>query len=104
MHVDLRMLRALVVVEQSGSFVDAARVLRFSAPAVSAHIQALEKECGARLVSRQGPRTVLTEAGRRAVPIARLMLAAAGELEQIGTQTPVRRALAAPDATSSETG
>lgn len=102
MHVDLRMLRALVVVEQSGSYIDAARVLRFSAPAVSAHIQALEKECGTRLVVRQGPRTVLTEAGRRAAPIARLMLAAAGELEQIGTDAPARRALVAPAPSPSE--
>jgi DNA-binding transcriptional LysR family regulator len=83
-HLDLRMLRALVAVDQIGSFTDAARVLRFSTPAVSAQVQALEKGCGTRLVHRRGSRVVLTEAGRRAVPLARLMLAAARELEHIG--------------------
>ncbi|WP_317698332.1 LysR family transcriptional regulator [Aeromicrobium sp. REDSEA-S32_B7] len=42
MHLDLRMLRALVAVDQIGSFTDAARVLRFSTPAVSAQVQALD--------------------------------------------------------------
>lgn len=84
MHLDMRMLRALVAVDRIGSFTDAARVLRFSTPAVSAQVQALEKECGVRLVQRQGARIVLTEAGERAVLVARLMLAAARELEQLG--------------------
>jgi DNA-binding transcriptional LysR family regulator len=89
-HLDLRMLRAFVAVEQTGSYTDAARELRFSTPAVSAQVQALEKGCGVRLVRRQGPRIVLTEAGRRAAPLARLMLATARELEQVGTDLPDR--------------
>lgn len=88
MHLDLRMLRALVMVDRIGSITDAAQVLRFSTPAVSAQIQALEKACGARLVRRQGSRIVLTDAGRRAVLVARLMLAAARELEQLGDDLP----------------
>lgn len=90
MHLDLRMLRAFVTVEQAGSFTDAARALRFSTPAVSAQVQALEKGCGVRLVRRQGSGVVLTEAGRRAAPLARLMLAAARELEHVGDRLPDR--------------
>lgn len=91
MHLDLRMLRALVMVERSGSITDAARVLRFSAPAVSAHLQALERECGVRLVRRDGAGVRLTEEGRRAVPIARLILAAAEELGGVADRGPVAR-------------
>lgn len=90
MHVDLRMLRAFVTVDRAGSITDAARELRFSVPAVSAQVQALEKGCGVRLVQRRGSGVVLTEAGRRAVPLARLMLAAAKELERVGDSMPDR--------------
>jgi molybdate transport repressor ModE-like protein len=83
MHVDLRMLRALVAVEARGSIEGAARALSFSPAAVSAQLHALEKVCGAPLVERTGTGVRLTEAGRRAVPIARLVLAASRELERI---------------------
>lgn len=84
MNVELRMLRALVMVEARGSITEAAHGLSFSMAAVSSHLRALEKECGTRLVERSGSGTRLTEAGRRAVPIARLVLAAAHELERLG--------------------
>ena len=84
MHIDLRMLMALVVVEASGSIGDAARRLTFSAAAVSGHLRALERECGVQLVRRTASGVELNDAGRRAVPLARLVLVAAGELEGLG--------------------
>ncbi|MCX6406748.1 MAG: LysR family transcriptional regulator [Propionibacteriales bacterium] len=83
MHVEMRMLRALVMVEAQGSIGGAAQALAFSPAAVSAHLRALEKECGTRLVERTGSGTRLTAAGRRAVPIARLILVAAQELQRL---------------------
>lgn len=101
MHIELRMLRALVMVEASGSIVRAADGLAFSPAAVSEHLRALEKECGVRLVERSGAGTILTEEGRRAVPIARLMLAAAAELERLGrTGSPSRPGAIPPGAPS----
>ncbi|MCX6406749.1 MAG: LysR family transcriptional regulator [Propionibacteriales bacterium] len=104
MHLDLRMLRAFVAVEQIGSFTDAARVLRFSTPAVSAQVQALEKGCGVRLVRREGARIVLTDAGRRAAPVARLMLAAARELERLGDDVGDRSSCVKTFPTNAEDG
>ncbi|MCO7238140.1 LysR family transcriptional regulator [Aeromicrobium sp. CnD17-E] len=83
MHVEMRMLRALVMVEAHGSVGGAAQALAFSPAAVSAHLRALEKACGTRLVERTGAGTRLTSAGRRAVPIARLILVAAQELQRL---------------------
>lgn len=83
--MELRMLRALVAVEAQGSIGGAARALAFSPAAVSGHLRALEAVCGARLVERTARGVRLTEAGRRAAPVARLVLAAAQELERVGT-------------------
>ncbi len=94
MHVEMRMLRALVMVEAQGSIGGAAQALAFSPAAVSAHLRALEKECGARLVERTGSGTRLTAAGRRAVPIARLILVAAQELQRL--ESSARSGPAAP--------
>ena len=88
MHIDLRMLRALVMVEASGSISGAARRLTFSAPAVGGHLRALERACGVALVRRTATGVELTEAGRRAVPLARLVLAAVAELEALGRASP----------------
>ena len=85
MHVEMRMLRALVMVEAHGSIGGAAQALAFSPAAVSAHLRALEKACGTPLVERTGSGTRLTSAGRRAVPIARLILVAAQELQRLET-------------------
>lgn len=87
--MELRMLRALLAVEAQGSIEGAARVLGFSPAAVGGHLHALEKVCGTPLVARTGTGMALTEAGRRAVPVARLALAAARELERVaGTSAP----------------
>lgn len=88
MHIDPRMLRALVMVEASGSISGAARRLTFSAPAVGGHLHALERACGVALVRRTASGVELTEAGRRAVPLARLVLAAVAELEGLGRAAP----------------
>ncbi|MGQ2913269.1 helix-turn-helix domain-containing protein [Aeromicrobium sp.] len=101
MHIELRMLRALVMVEASGSITRAADGLAFSPAAVSEHLRALERECGVRLVERTGSGTALTEEGRRAVPIARLMLAAAVELERLGRRASPSRSGAIPPGPSS---
>lgn len=88
MHIELRMLRALVMVDACGSIGRAADGLAFSPAAISEQIRALEKECGTRLVERSGAGTRLTPAGRRAVPVARLILAAAQELARLDDARP----------------
>ncbi|MEH3067153.1 MAG: LysR family transcriptional regulator [Aeromicrobium erythreum] len=96
MHVEMRMLRALVMVEAQGSIGGAAQALAFSPAAVSAHLRALEKVCGTRLVERTGSGTRLTSAGRRAVPIARLILVAAQELQRLEASAQSGPAVPAP--------
>jgi DNA-binding transcriptional LysR family regulator len=56
-------LRAFLAVAEEGSFVDAAKRLHLSQPAVSKHVAALEREVGVALVRRR-PSFALTPSGR----------------------------------------
>ncbi len=61
--MNIRMLEMFVEVVRQGSFSGAARKLHASQPAVSKAIQALEEDCGIRLLDRQYQGVHLTEQG-----------------------------------------
>jgi DNA-binding transcriptional LysR family regulator len=61
--MDLRHLRALQAVAETGSFSAAADVLNYTQPAVSRTVAALERELGAVLIERQARPLRLTDAG-----------------------------------------
>jgi molybdate transport repressor ModE-like protein len=73
--LDVRRMKVLREVATQGSFSAAAEALSFTQSAVSQHVAALERECGAKLVER-GPRGVrLTDAGNALVTHADAILA-----------------------------
>lgn len=77
-----RRLQVFVAVAECGSFASAARLLGIAQPSVSAHIQSLEKECGAPLFERRsGREPSLTDKGRTFLAHARSLLAGASKLE-----------------------
>lgn len=84
---ELRQLRLLCEIAQSGSYSAAARVLGYTQPAISQQMRALEREAGTPLVTRVGRRMRLTEAGetlvRRAEGILSSVAAAEDELAGI---------------------
>jgi DNA-binding transcriptional LysR family regulator len=73
--VELRQLASFLAVVEEGQFARAATRLFLSPPAVTGHIQRLERELGVQLLERSP--IALTPAGERLVPHARTMLAAA---------------------------
>jgi molybdate transport repressor ModE-like protein len=80
--LDVRRMRVLREVAAQGSFSAAAESLSFTQSAVSQHVAALERECGAKLVER-GPRGVrLTDAGRALVSHADAILARLDRAEE----------------------
>ncbi len=78
-----RRLQVFVAIVEAGSFAGAARRLGIAQPSVSAHIQSLERETGARLFERtSGRHAALTEAGRNFLVHARDLLERTARLEQ----------------------
>jgi LysR family transcriptional regulator, benzoate and cis,cis-muconate-responsive activator of ben and cat genes len=73
--MELRQLASFLAVVEEGQFARAASRLFLSPPAVTGHIQRLERELGVQLLDRSP--LGLTPAGERLVPHARTMLAAA---------------------------
>lgn len=73
--VELRQLASFLAVVEEGQFARAASRLFLSPPAVTGHIQRLERELGVRLLERSP--IGLTPAGERLVPYAHAMLDAA---------------------------
>jgi DNA-binding transcriptional LysR family regulator len=74
--MELRHLRYLVAVAETGTVTAAAARLHVAQPGVSAQLRQLERELGEQLFDR-GPRAAtLTEAGRAVLPHARAALAA----------------------------
>ena len=84
---ELRHLRLLCEIAQSGSYSAAARRLGYTQPAVSQQMRALERTAGTPLVTRVGRRMRLTEAGealaRRAEGILSSVAAAEDEVAGI---------------------
>ena len=85
MSIELRELRCLVAIVDSGSFTDAALELQVSQAAVSRNLASLERALGIRLLHRTTRRLELTAAGERTLRQARRVLAGIDELEREAT-------------------
>jgi DNA-binding transcriptional LysR family regulator len=79
-ELELRHLRCLVAIVDTGSFTDAAIELGVSQAAVSRNLLALEHLLGVRLLHRTSRSVTPTTAGVHALAHARQVLAAAGNL------------------------
>ena len=80
MDLELRHLRCLVAIVDSGTFTDAAIELGISQAAVSRNLMALEQVLGVRLLYRTSRTITPTTAGVHALAQARQVLAAADNL------------------------
>jgi DNA-binding transcriptional LysR family regulator len=80
MDVELRHLRCLVAVVDTGTFTDAALDLGVSQAAVSRNVAALERALGVRLLHRTSREVVPTTAGVQVLARARHLLAGADDL------------------------
>ncbi len=74
MTVSLEQLEAFVTAAEAGSFSAAARHLRKAQSAVSLLVSSLEDDLGIKLFSRATRNPTLTEAGKRLLPEAKLLL------------------------------
>lgn len=79
---DLTLLRAFIVMVESGSLTAAARKLGVTQPTVSRQLQCLEELSGSTLLRRDTHRMSLTEPGHRLLADARALLSLAEEAEQ----------------------
>jgi len=82
MSIELRQLRCLVAIGESGSFTDAAIELGVSQAAVSRNLAALESSLGIKLVQRTTRSVALTAAGERTLRHARRLLSGLADLEE----------------------
>ena len=80
MDLELRHLRCLAAIVDSGTFTDAAIELGISQAAVSRNLMALEQVLGVRLLHRTSRSVTPTTAGVHVLAQARQILAAAGNL------------------------
>ncbi|WP_158850864.1 LysR family transcriptional regulator [Saccharothrix deserti] len=80
MDVELRHLRCLIAIVESGGFTDAALELGISQPAVSRTLATLEDVLGVRLLRRTSREVVLTPAGVRVLARARRVVAEVEDL------------------------
>ncbi|MFY1828496.1 LysR family transcriptional regulator [Myxococcus fulvus] len=80
MNLDVRHLRLVAAVVDTGSVTAAAKVLHLSQPALSHQLRDVEERLGTELFHRQGRRMVLTDAGRRVLDAARKVVS---ELESV---------------------
>jgi DNA-binding transcriptional LysR family regulator len=78
--MELYQLRSFAAVAEVGHLTRAAEKLHISQPAVSAQIKALEDELGVALFERVSSGMVLTAAGRKLLPAASSVIAAAQSL------------------------
>ncbi|MET0134300.1 MAG: LysR family transcriptional regulator [Kibdelosporangium sp.] len=83
MDVELRHLRCLIAIIDSGGFTDAARELGISQPAVSRTLATLEDVLEVRLLRRTSREIVLTAAGARVLARARRVVA---EIEDLARE------------------
>src|ERR1700761_1376629 len=80
MDLELRQLRCLVAIADTGTFTDAGLELGVSQAAVSRSLQALENVLGVRLLHRTSRMVTPTSAGLRVLAQARQLLALADNL------------------------
>lgn len=79
---DLHKWRAFVAIGELGSLTRAALFLDSNQSLLSRQLNALERECGARLFNRTGRGVELSEVGERLFPRVKALLADAEQLEQ----------------------
>lgn len=79
---DLQRWRTFVAIAELGSLTRAAVFLDSNQSLLSRQINALERECGARLFNRTGRGVELSESGQRLFPQVQALLAEAERLEQ----------------------
>lgn len=77
----LQQLRGFCYAARSQSMSKAAEKMALSQPSVSLQIKALERELGAQLFERRGPRIELTHDGQRLLELARPLVDAIDHLE-----------------------
>ena len=77
--MEIKGLRTIVAVAETGSFTRAGQRLSVSQSAVSQQIRVLEKEVGTALFTRQARNVVPTQAGNVLLPYARQIIAKADE-------------------------
>lgn len=87
-HINLSMLRVLVAVAETGSFVQAAGRLALTQSAVSHAVRGLEQAAGVALLLRGRRGIEVTAAGQAALASARTALAAVDDIIRLG-QAPV---------------
>lgn len=73
MHVQV--MRSFIAVASHHSVTAAAKSLGYSQPAVTQHVQRMERLVGGRLIERSGG-IALTNLGRRVLPVARIAVVA----------------------------
>ena len=84
--MELKNLRTFRTVVDQGSYQRAADRLGYTQSTITVQIQQLEEELGVPLFERVGRRMALTEAGKRVLPQARELLAAADRLLECGRE------------------
>ncbi len=62
--MDIKQIRTLIAIAETGSATKAGELLHLVQPAVSRHIRLLEEECGVHLFERERHGMVLTDAGK----------------------------------------
>lgn len=80
--MDLRQMRYFTALAEIGNFRRAAEMLNMSQPPLTVAIRKLEEQLGVRLFLREPRGVKLTEAGRAALPAARIALAAAADVRE----------------------
>ena len=75
MILDVRHLRLVAAVVDTGSVTAAAKVLHLSQPALSHQLRDVEERLGTELFQRQGRRMLLTGPGKRVLEAARKVVA-----------------------------
>ena len=72
--MDIKQIRTLIAIAETGSATRAGELLHLVQPAVSRHVRMLEEECGVPLFERERHGMVLTDAGRTLVEYGRRAL------------------------------
>ncbi len=79
--MEIRYLKSLIAVVDSGSIAEAARIEHLTAAAIGQRVQVLERELGFKLLSRSGYTAQPTQAGSALLPRARRMVREAALLK-----------------------
>ena len=79
---DLQRWRTFLAIAELGSLTRAALFLDTNQSLLSRQLNALERECGARLFNRTGRGVALSDVGQRIFPEVKTLLAAAEQLQQ----------------------